>query len=363
VLFFAPNRTDTRLLDHDVIGRAYRRAIRRQGPVLLSYGRPQGHERLREAIAAMLSATRGLAVRADDVCVTRGSQMAIALLARALLRPGDVVAVEELTYPPAVEAFRQQGAKVVPVPLDEAGLRVDRLRAVAQTGKLRVVYVTPHHQFPTTVSLAAGRRLELLELARTAGFAVLEEDYDHEFHYEGRPLLPLASMDGSGVVAYVGTFSKVLAPGLRIGYVVAPPPLVRSVAAHRLHIDVQGDRVLEYALAGLIEEGEVQRQVRRARREYALRREVLAEELRRWLPELAFRLPAGGLALWARAAGGVDVEAWAQRARAHGVLVTTAAAFAVDRRPRPFLRLGFALLDRREIADGVRRLAAALRAR
>jgi GntR family transcriptional regulator/MocR family aminotransferase len=359
-LFLAPGRPDVRLIPHDVIGRAYRRAIRHEGAILLGYGRPQGHERLRGAIAQMLSTTRGIVAGADDVCITRGSQMAIALLARALLRPGDVVAVEELTHPPALEVFRQQGAEVAAIPLDDDGLRVDRLRAVADGGRLRALYTTPHHQFPTTVTLAAARRLQILELARTRGFAVFEEDYDHEFHYEGHPVLPLASVDRWGVVAYVGTFSKVLAPGLRIGYVVAPPPLLRSVAAHRLHIDVQGDRVLEYALAGLIEEGEVQRHVRRVRREYAARREVLVEALRRWLPHtLSFRVPAGGIALWARAADGIDLEAWAERARARGVVMATAATFAVDRRPRPFVRLGFASLDRRELVEAVRRLAAA----
>src|SRR5688572_1850900 len=252
-LLFAPNRPDVRLIPSGLIGRAYSRALNRDGPILLAYGRPQGHQRLRVAVAAMLSATRGLAVTADDLCITRGSQMAIALLARALLRPGDVVGVEELAHPPAVEAFRQQGAKVVPIPLDAQGLRIEPLKALARDQRLRAVYVTPHHQFPTTVTLSPARRLQLLGLARARRFVIIEEDYDHEFHYDGRPALPLASADQWGVVAYVGTFSRVLAPGLRIGYVVAPRAVLASVVAHRLHIDVQGDRVLECALAHLIE--------------------------------------------------------------------------------------------------------------
>jgi len=359
-LFFAPNRPDVRLIPHDLIGRAYGRVIRRSGNVLLAYGRPQGHERLRIAIAAMLSATRGVAATADDVCVTRGSQMAIALLARALLRPGDVIAAEELTHRPAIEAFRQQGAKVVPIPLDEQGLQVERLERVARSGRVRAVYVTPHHQFPTTVTLSAGRRLELLDLARTHRFAVIEEDYDHEFHYDGRPVLPLASADRWGVVAYVGTLSKVLAPGLRIGYIAAPRPLLTSVVAHRLHVDVQGDRVLEYALAELIEQGEVQRHIRKTRREYAARRDILVDALRRSLDGvLNFRVPAGGIALWAEAAEGIDIDAWAERARAGGAVIATAAMFALNGKPRPFARLGFAALDRHELVEGVRRIAAA----
>lgn len=360
-LLFAPNRPDVRLIPHDLIGRAYRRAIRRGRGVLLSYGRPQGHQPLREAIAAMLSSTRGIAASADDVCITRGSQMGIALLARALVRPGDVVAVEELSYRPAIEAFKLQGATIVPIAIDAQGVKLEPLERLARDGSLRAVYLTPHHQFPTTVTLSASRRLGLLDLAAKAGFAVIEEDYDHEFHYDGRPVLPLASADRSGVVTYVGTFSKVLAPALRIGYVVAPGPVLASVAAHRLYLDVQGDRVLEHALAELIDDGEVQRHVRRVRREYAARRDVLVDALRTTLGDaLTFTVPAGGIGLWVRAADGLDMERWAARARQHGVVIVTAKSFALNRKPRPFARLGFASLDRTELVNGVRRLADAL---
>ena len=151
-----------RLIPGGLIGRAYGRALSRDGPrPARSTAGPRDTNACASAVAAMLSATRGLAVTADDLCITRGSQMAIALLARALLRPGDVVGVEELAYPPAVEAFRQQGAKVVPLPLDEQGLKIEPLEALAREERLRAVYVTPHHQFPTTVTLSAARRLQL----------------------------------------------------------------------------------------------------------------------------------------------------------------------------------------------------------
>jgi GntR family transcriptional regulator/MocR family aminotransferase len=359
-LLFAPNRPDVRLIPADLIGRAYRRAIRSGQGVLLSYGRPHGHLRLRVALAGMLSATRGLAVAAEDICVTRGSQMALSLLARALVGPGDVVAVEEIGHRPGVEAFRLAGAGIAPVPVDRDGLAVESLEALARAGRLRAVYLTPHHQYPTTVTLPAARRLRLLHLARTHRFAVIEEDCDHEFHYDGRPVLPLASIDPHGVVAYVGTFSKVLAPGLRIGYVVAPRPLLARIAAHRLHTDVSGDRVLEYALATLIEEGAIQRHVRRVRREYMARRGVLVEALGRRLGDaLTFDVPAGGLGLWVQAPVELDIETWAARARARGAVIATARAFACDGRPRQFARLGFGSLDREELVEGVRRLAAA----
>ncbi len=241
-LLFAPSRPDVRLAPGKVIGRAVRRAMSSR-PELLSYGNPEGHPRLRRAVAEMLVSTRGLAVGAEHVCITRGSQMALSLIARSVLRPGDVVAVEQLGYQSAWEAFRQAGARVIGVPLDGDGLQVQALEHALRTHPIRAVYVTPHHQFPATVTMSAGRRLKLLELAKAHRIAIIEDDYNYEFHYDGRPVLPLASVDRFGVVVYVGTFSKVLAPALRIGYVAAPVPLIEQIAAHRSHFDTQGDQV------------------------------------------------------------------------------------------------------------------------
>ncbi len=361
-LLFAPSRPDVRLMPGDLIGRAYRRAIARRGGALLSYAPPEGHPRLREALATMLTSTRGLGATGANVCVTRGSQMAISLLARSLIRAGDVVVVEQLGYRPAWESFRLAGAEVVGVPVDDDGLRIEALERVIAAHPIRAVYVTPHHQFPTTVTLSAGRRLRLLELARAHRFAIIEDDYDHEFHYDGRPVLPLASVDPAGVVAYVGTLSKVLAPALRIGYIVAPTIFVERIAAHRSYVDIQGDQVLEYAVAELLEEGAVQRHIRRMRREYGQRRDVLVAALREHLGDaVTFTIPAGGIALWMKARRGIDVDAWARAARDKGAVVVTASAYTLDGRPRPFMRLGFASLNGEELREGVRRMAAALR--
>jgi GntR family transcriptional regulator/MocR family aminotransferase len=360
VLSLAGGAPDLRFVPMKALARAYRRALQAEGESALDYGDPRGHERLRAALAAMLSALRGLAAGPDQVLVTRGSQMGIDLAARALLAPGDVVAVESFGYRPAWEALRSTGARLAPLPVDGAGLVVDALAELAARERVRAVYVTPHHQYPTTVTLAPGRRLALLALCRAQRIAVLEDDYDHEFHYEGRPVLPLASADEAGVVVYVGTLSKILAPGLRIGFVVAPEPLVARLASLRALVDRQGDRAVERAVAELLEDGEVQRHARRAKRAYAARREALAEALRARLGgALSFELPAGGMAVWARAAEGIDVDAWAERALARGVALQTAKRFAFDGRRRPFLRLGFARLDEREIAEAVQRLAAA----
>jgi GntR family transcriptional regulator/MocR family aminotransferase len=350
---------DVRLVPVVAIGRAYRRALALRGHDLLAYGDPEGHPALRAALASMLATTRSLPVTTDDVIVTRGSQMALTLAARALVRPGDVVAVETLGYRPAWEAFRAAGASVVPVPVDRDGLDVEALRKLAGRTALRAVYVTPHHQYPTTVTLKAARRLALLALARAERIAIIEDDYDHEFHYDGRPVLPLASADHAGLVIYIGTLSKILAPGLRLGYIVAPAAVLKNVTAIRSLLDIQGDLATEAAIATLIEEGELQRHVARTRRVYANRREVLAGSLRATFGgDVEFTVPGGGMALWVGLGRSVDAEAWARRSLAGGVLWHTGRRYAFDGQPKPFARLTFAGLNERELPEAVKRMAA-----
>jgi GntR family transcriptional regulator/MocR family aminotransferase len=310
----------------------------------------------------MLASRHSLAAGVENICVTRGSQMAIALVARALIRPGDVVAVEHLGYRPAWDVFKLAGARVVPIPVDADGVSIDRIEQLNTRMPLRAIYLTPHHQFPTTVTLSAARRLRLIDFAQRARVAIVEDDYDHEFHYDGRPIAPLASADRSGVVIYIGSLSKVLAPALRTGYVVGAARVIERIAAHRSLVDTQGDQILEYALAELLEDGEIQRHVWRVRREYAARRDRLVELLQELLgTALTFDVPAGGIAIWTRASDEVDVDRWARDAAERGVIAITGRSFTFDGRPRPYFRLGFAALTPAELAEAVRRLALACR--
>jgi GntR family transcriptional regulator / MocR family aminotransferase len=349
---------ELRTMPHLALARAYRAAVasaRRH----LDYGHPQGAERLRSALGDLMSRVRGVPATAAQICVVRGSQHGVYLTARALLRPGDVVAIEELGYPPAWQALRLAGADLVTVPVDAGGLDVDALARLCETRPVRAVYLTPHHHYPTTVPLAAERRLALLELARRQRMIVIEDDYDYDFHFEGPPTLPLAAVDRAGVVVYLGTMSKVLAPGLRLGYVVAPTAVIQRIAAYRAYVDGQGDHALEHAIAILLEDGEVQRHARRARDTYRVRRDALCVSLARTLPQLLFAPPTGGMALWARAPG-IDVDAWVRRGLEADVAFQSERRFRADDRPGDHLRLGFAACTPTELDLAVQRMAAAL---
>lgn len=354
---------DLRLVQKATLARAYRAALR-FAPETLTYGSDQGHPRLRAALAALLATTRGVSTDPEQLIITRGSQMAIHLATRAVAGAGSVIAVEGLGYRPAWEGMRLAGAELVPVPVDGGGIRVDALRALCRRRRIAAVYVTPHHQYPTTVTLAPGRRLELLSLAAEQAMVILEDDYDHEFHYAGRPILPLASADEAGVVVYIGTLSKVFVPGLRIGYAAARPEIIDRMRRVRSHIDRQGDQTLEWAVATLIEDGELGRHTWRVRRHYIERREALLEALRAELGGvLAFEAPPGGMALWARIerrrGRAPDAEAWARRALEAGVLVQPSRRFRFDGRASPHLRLGFGALTPPEIRRAVGLLRAA----
>ncbi len=349
---------DPRMLPADLVARAFRRVLR--NTALLGDGDPQGYAPLRAAIASAVSAQRAVPCAADDVLVTRGSQQAIDLVARAVVRPGDAVAVEALGYRPAWDALRLAGAELVPIPVDADGLDTTALTRVLERRRVRLVYVTPHHQYPTLATLAASRRLALLAACRRHRVAILEDDYDHEFHYGARPVAPLRSLDAHGLVVYVGTLSKVLAPGLRTGWVVAPRPLLATMTRIRRVADRQGDLPLEAAIAELFDDDTIGRHIRRMRRIHLERRDAAVEALDRHLAgSVSFAIPQGGMALWLQVDPSIDPDAWVAAAARRGVAIAPGSAFALDGRPRPNLRLGYCRHDPRELDAAVGRLAAA----
>lgn len=267
--------------------RFWRQQARPGAETALSYGDAAGLPRLRALIAAYLSHSRGLSCSPEQVLVTAGSQQAIAIAALALLRPGDRVGMESPGYRAAAAALSLSGAQVLPVPLDAQGLRIGALRAL---GRLRLVYTTPSHQFPTGVVMGLQRRLDLLDWARQQDAYVLEDDYDGEYRFSGLPLAPLASLeDGPAArTLYMGSFSKLLFPGLRLGYLVAPVHWLPTLSRLRSLLDRQASVAEQSVLADFMAEGHFLRHVRRMRRAARERRDAL---LQAWAQDLAPRHP------------------------------------------------------------------------
>ena len=353
---------DPRHVPSAVLARAYRRAITVNPKAALGVEDPQGHPRLRDALARILSASRGIPAAADRILVTRGSQMAFFLAAQALFAPGDAVAVEALGDRGIWEAFARAGARCLPVPVDAGGLDVGALEALAERTRLRAVLVGPERQYPTQAPLAPDRRRRLLELATARRFAVLESDLDWEFRFDGRPEAPLAAEDAGGVVIHFDVLSRIFSPGLRLGVVHAPAGFVGRMREQRLVFDRHGDPVLERAMAELIEDGEIQRHLNRMHKVYRHRRDALVAALRREAGEaVSIDPPSGGLALWVKVRDGVDVDAWAARALARGVAFRPGRQFAFDGAAVQGFRIGFSSFAEPMLDDVARRIGAALR--
>ncbi|MES5537198.1 PLP-dependent aminotransferase family protein, partial [Acinetobacter baumannii] len=221
----------------------------------------------------------------DEICVVRGSQMGIFLASRALPNRQGVIVVEELYYPSAFKAFQSNGFQVVSVKLDEQGIVIEDLERILKEHSVAAIYTTPHHQYPTTVTMTMSRRLQLLELSKKWGFYIIEDDYDHEFHYDSRPMPPLASLPHSELVIHVGSLSKVFAPGIRLGYIVAAPTIIQTITEDILLIDRQGNNITELALADLMQRGEIKRHIRKMKKIYQLRRDHALAEFQRVFAE------------------------------------------------------------------------------
>jgi GntR family transcriptional regulator/MocR family aminotransferase len=344
---------DPRLLPLDELRAAYADALRARRLDALDLGDERGLPRLLRAIAAFLRRTRGIVNR--EILLTHGSQEAIAIVAQALVAPGDQVVVGDPGYPPAWDAFRAAGARIVTVAVDEQGLDVEAVVRVLRAGRCRLVYVTPGRDYPTTVSLAAARRILLLEATRRANVPILEDDYDHEHHYRAAAAPPLA-LDAPHVV-YVSTLSKAVAPAVRLGVVAASAPLVERLVRLRRMGARANDGITQAAIAAWIEEGGFERHLRRARQAYRARRDAAFETIEsagRAGHRVSCDLPDGGLALWTHWEA-VDTYALAVRARTRGVLFVPE-RLVVARPPRRSLhgaRLAFSRCTPEELRAAI----------
>lgn len=357
VIEFRPGRPTVALLPAGVWQRVWQAVAREEPPP--DYGPPAGDPGLRAAIARYAAAARGVGAAPEDVVVTTGAVQAIDLVARATLRPGDAVGIEDPGPPAARAVFLARGARVVPLPVDEDGLRVDAL----PTGDAAppVVYVTPSHQYPLGGRLPIARRRELLGWAREHDSLVVEDDYDSEFRFDGTPLPALAGLDEDGRVAYVGSFSKILTPALRTGYLIAPPVLRRRVEALKPLADVHTPWPVQRALATILDDGHLERHIRRMRRHYAQNRAALLAALR---PVADLARPIGleaGLQCCLVLHPPLQAEAIAAAARQRGVVVATLTPCYAGTPDREALLLGYGGLDADAIARGAAVLADVMR--
>lgn len=346
---------DIRLAPMEELSRAYRSYFRWGNPQQhFGYGDTKGHPLLREQLSYHLNETRGLRTTPDNILITRGSIMGLHLACQVLLRPGDVVVIGETTWAGATMNVQQAGGVVVTVPVDQYGMDVEKLAELVAQQPIRMVYVTPHHHYPTAVTLRADRRLRLLQLAEKHGFVILEDDYDYDFHYLSRPILPLASADQKGMVVYVGSMTKSVAPAFRIGYVVAPTALIDELARLRRIIDRQGDPMLEFAVGQLFKNGDMKRHFRKALRTYHSRRDLFCDLLANELPEaIQFTKPDGGLAVWATFRPDIDPESLARQAEREGLSFASGLTHNPPGQRLNGTRLGFASSTETELAQSV----------
>jgi GntR family transcriptional regulator / MocR family aminotransferase len=326
---------------------------------VLTYGDPMGHLPFREAIAEYLGVFRGVRCEAAQIMVTAGSQQALQLIAHVLLDPGDSMWMEEPGYPGAHQALGMAGVRMIPVPVDREGMDVSE--GIRRCPDARAVYITPSHQFPLGTTLSAARRLALLNWAAQSNAWIVEDDYDSEFRFGGRPVPALQGLDPDGRVIYIGTFSKVLFPALRLGYLVLPKELVEPFCATREATDTFSSPLYQTVMADFLREGHFARHIRRMRKLYMQRRTALVEAIGRHAPERLDIVAADtGLHLVALLPPGSDDIAVSEAAARKGVSVRPLSLCCLKPPARVGLIFGYGGASVPQINVGVRALASVL---
>nr|WP_232771572.1 PLP-dependent aminotransferase family protein [Colwellia sp. 12G3] len=322
----------------------------------LSYGDSRGEVELIKEISTYLRRVRSITDKELMIC--NGSQEALYMISQLLLQPGDKVAVEQLGYPPAWAAFERTGAELISINQDERGIVPEHLAQVLALGKVKLLYLTPLHQYPTTVSLDITRRMQIYQLAVQYGVAIVEDDYDHEFHYDSQPIAPMAADDPAGLVIYISTFSKLMFGSARIGYVVANNVLIEQLAAYKMLMNHKSNVLVQQTVAKWMQQGGFEGHLRRMTRLYQKRRDFMVQQLKSYqekgLP-IHFEVPAGGMAIWLDT--GKSIVNLKEKLLSKGVYLQTELEFNIRKElPREeyrFIRLGFAAMNETEVAQGL----------
>jgi GntR family transcriptional regulator/MocR family aminotransferase len=358
---FAGGMPDARLFPIEAFRRVLNRVVREEGAALLQYSPTGGYPPLLRYLASYLLRF-GVEADPEEILIVNGSQQGFDLIARTLLDPGDVVAIEQPTYPRAMEVFRASGAQLLAVPWDPAGPRVELLERLLERHAVKFFYCQPSAHNPT------GRRVDekvarrLLEAASRFQVPVVEDGFDVSLDYGRRPPVPLRALDRDGLVLYIGTFSKILFPGLRLGWLVAPRPVVERLAAAKQLADLHTSPLIQAAVHRFCEGRLLDRHLARVSAEYARRRDALLAALRRRMPDgVTWSEPMGGFSLLVTLPAELDAGELLPRAVERGVAFTPGSAFFVDGGGQETLRLSFSAVPPGRIDEGVRRLAEVIR--
>lgn len=338
-----------------------RDVMRRQGVESLEYGDMCGYQPLRKNIAGLL-ASQGIQTAPDDILITSGIQQSLSFVALALLRPGDTVVVESPTYSGALDMFRSLRFRMVPVPMDADGMRVELLEDILKGQAPKLIYTIPNFQNPTSACMSGPRRRQLVDLANRYGVPVFEDDYVGDLRYEGHAQPALKSLDTGGNVFYGSSFSKMLLPGLRVGYLVAEGPVFESlVEIKRIHVQVTSN-IIQRAVHEYMSVGRYAAYLRKSRHVYRRRRDTMLEGVEWYLPGVEVAPCTGGLFCWMRLPEGVSSVALRRQAREEGVDITPGTMVFPESSPgESFMRLNFAALDSKVIEEGMQRLGRAMR--
>lgn len=296
---FNDGTPDIRLTEIKKLSSLYSATLKRKNTIKKIDNPLHAANYFKENLSNYLNSSRGLHISKNNLLVTRSSEMSLYIIAQLLIEPNDVVIVAELGLFTANMIFQKAGAKVKTVAVDEEGIDLDQLAEKLKTTKIRAIYITPHHHYPTTVSLSAQRRVQLLQLAQEYDFIIIEDDYDYDFQYEKNTAMPLASADVNGMVIYVGSFGKSLTPSFSTGFVVAPQNFIAEMQKYLGILDRQGDVVMEQVLGEMIAEGDIHRHLKKSLKVYQERRNHCCALLAKHFGhQSAFNIPSGGLAIW-----------------------------------------------------------------
>lgn len=349
---FHPGMGDMRLFPKDELRMLYSESLREKNLDILNEGDSKGYLPLRNEVRKYLRRLRS--VNDKEIVITNGFQEGIFLISQLLLKKGDVVLVPELSYPPAIHAFRLVEAKIITIPLDEQGLVMDKIDFLVKKHNVKMIYTTPHHQYPTTVTLPVDRRLRLYNIAKKYQIPILEDDYDHEFHYRSMPIAPMAAYDPSGLIIYISTFSKALYPSARLGFMAIPSALLNSVSALKKISSRHNELIGQSVIAKWMKSGGAERHLRKVRRHYKDRRDFMVNKLNQGIKgglPFSFNQPDGGMAIWLDTS--VDSSNLAKIALGKGVFFNHEVEFSLRKQKGTHIRLGFANLTIPEINSGL----------